>query len=192
MQHAILHGDEITGATTFQLVRELDAGPVFGVVTEPVGPTTPPATCWAGWPGPARGCWWPRWTGSRPARWRPGPQPADGVSLAPKVTPRTPGSTGTSPAPAIGRQIRACTPQPGAWTELAGARLKLGPAGQPGTPRDGAPLAPGELRVERSRVLVGTGTDPVVLGDVQPHGKRPMAAAAWARGLRLAEPARLA
>jgi methionyl-tRNA formyltransferase len=54
------------------------------------------------------------------------------------------------------------------------------------------PLAPGELRIERSRVLVGTGSAPVELGEVQPHGKRPMAAADWARGLRLAEPARLA
>ena len=39
VQHAILHGDDITGATTFQIVRELDAGPVFGVLTEPIRPT---------------------------------------------------------------------------------------------------------------------------------------------------------
>ena len=37
VQHAILHGDDLTGATTFQIVRELDAGPVYGVLTEPVG-----------------------------------------------------------------------------------------------------------------------------------------------------------
>ena len=29
VQHAILHGDEVTGATTFRIVRELDAGPVL-------------------------------------------------------------------------------------------------------------------------------------------------------------------
>ena len=39
VQHALLHGDDVTGATTFQIVKELDAGPVFGVLTEPVGPT---------------------------------------------------------------------------------------------------------------------------------------------------------
>ena len=39
VQHAILHGDDITGATTFRLVPEMDAGPVFGVVTEPIRPT---------------------------------------------------------------------------------------------------------------------------------------------------------
>src|SRR6266480_4249707 len=35
--HAIAHGDDITGATTFRLVAELDAGPAYGVVTEPIG-----------------------------------------------------------------------------------------------------------------------------------------------------------
>src|SRR6516225_11363674 len=36
--HAILHGDDVTGASTFRLVAELDAGPVYGVLTEPVRP----------------------------------------------------------------------------------------------------------------------------------------------------------
>src|SRR6202167_337866 len=39
VQHAVLQGDEITGATTFEIVKELDAGPVYGMVTEPVRPT---------------------------------------------------------------------------------------------------------------------------------------------------------
>ena len=38
VQHAILHGDDVTGATTFQMVAELDAGPVFGVLTEAIRP----------------------------------------------------------------------------------------------------------------------------------------------------------
>src|SRR5438132_4258305 len=38
VQHAILHGDDVTGATTFRVVAELDAGPVYGVLTEPVRP----------------------------------------------------------------------------------------------------------------------------------------------------------
>src|SRR6201986_1660747 len=36
VQHAIAHGDDVTGASTFLIVRELDAGPVYGVLTEPV------------------------------------------------------------------------------------------------------------------------------------------------------------
>ena len=29
VQHAILHGDDVTGASTFRIVKELDAGPVY-------------------------------------------------------------------------------------------------------------------------------------------------------------------
>jgi methionyl-tRNA formyltransferase len=88
------------------------------------------------------------------------------------------------PAIAVGRLIRACTPAPGAWTELDGGRVKLGPV-RPAAPGE-EPLAPGELRLLRGRVLAGTGTAPVELGDVQADGKRTMTAADWARGLRLA------
>ena len=38
VQHAIMHGDDVTGATTFSVVAALDAGPVYGVLTEPVRP----------------------------------------------------------------------------------------------------------------------------------------------------------
>jgi methionyl-tRNA formyltransferase len=105
----------------------------------------------------------------------------------------------------VDRQIRACTPDPGAWTEFDGVRLKLGPvssdvpsgpgspgvAGPPGgasaTPPD---LAPGELHVGRHAVLVGTGSRPVRLGDVQAPGKRRMTASDWARGLHSGAPRR--
>jgi methionyl-tRNA formyltransferase len=85
------------------------------------------------------------------------------------------------PAALVDRQVRACTPAPGAWTTYAGERLKLGPV----TPADGN-LPPGELMAGKSVVVVGTGTGAVRLGDVQAVGKRPMPAADWARGLRLA------
>ena len=82
---------------------------------------------------------------------------------------------------AVARRIRAVTPAPGAWTVWRGARLKLGPV----TVAAGVdPLPAGQLRVERDRVLVGTATDPVVLGPVAPAGKQPMPATAWVRGVR--------
>ena len=45
-------------------------------------------------------------------------------------------------------------------------------------------LAAGELGVDKNRVRVGTATHAVVLGEVQAQGKKPMAAADWARGTR--------
>src|SRR5262249_12329791 len=120
------------------------------------------------------------------------PQPGDGVSFAPKVTPADARVDWKLPAHLIDRQVRACSPDPGGWTEYStGAsdrgRLKLWPvtlAAGAGLASGGPGLAPGELRVDRNSVYAGTGTVPVRLGDVQPQGKRRMPAADWARGLR--------
>ena len=119
------------------------------------------------------------------------PQPAEGVSFAPKITPADAQVDWKLPAHVVDRQVRACTPDPGAWTELDGVRLKLGPVDQ-GLTNSAAPLdlAPGELRAARNAVLVGTGSRPVLLGDVQAPGKRRMTAPEWARGLRSGGPVR--
>jgi len=209
VQHAILRGDAVTGASTFQIVAELDAGPVFGVVTEPIRPSDTAGGLLARLAASGAELLVATMDGIESGELTARPQPPDGVSLAPKITPEDARVRWTEPALAVSRLVRACTPAPGAWTELNGTRLKLGPfAGivaddhdggpgraEPGAPGRGEPdalgpgepdaLGPGELCVRGSRVLVGTGTQPVQLGDVQPHGKRQMPAADWARGLRL-------
>ena len=195
VQHAVLHGDDITGATTFRIVKELDAGPVFGVVTEPVRPDDTAGDLLGRIAVSGAELLVATLDGIESGELRPQPQPSDGISLAPKIGVQDARVDWGRPAIAIGRLIRACTPSPGAWTELDGSRLKLGPVteaavpGEPGTPG----LGPGELRVDRSGVLAGTGTGPVRLGEVQPAGKRRMSAGEWARGLRLdaGEPVRL-
>src|SRR2546429_396963 len=53
--------------------------------------------------------------------------PAEGVRFAPKIAPDDGQVDWKLPAHVGGRQIRACPPDPGAWTELDGVRLKLGP-----------------------------------------------------------------
>ena len=206
VNHAILHGDDITGATTFQIVKELDAGPVFGVLTEPIRPADTAGDLLDRLAVAGAGLLVATLDGIEDGTLRAIPQPAEGVSLAPKLTPADAQVDWTRPAHLIDRQIRACTPDPGAWTEFGGARLKLWPvtltpapgpddsAGQGAVGGDGAPgvsLAPGELRVERGAVYVGTGSRPVCLSDVQPPGKRRMPAADWARGLHAAQAAHL-
>jgi methionyl-tRNA formyltransferase len=185
VQHAILHGDEMTGATTFRLVRELDAGPVFGMVTEPIRPRDTAGELLARLAESGAGLLVATLDGIESGQLEARPQPADGVSLAPKITAADARVRWDHPATAVDRQIRACTPNPGAWTELDGARIKLGPlAAVPARVEPPGPLAPGELRVLRSAVLAGTATTPVELGEVQAPGKRRMLAVDWARGLR--------
>jgi methionyl-tRNA formyltransferase len=185
VQHAIWHGDEVTGATTFRLVRELDAGPTFGLLTEPIAESDTAGSLLERLSVAGAGLLVTTLDMIESGEIEARPQPADGVSLAPKVTTADAEVSWKLAALAVSRLIRACTPAPGAWTTLDGARIKLGPvqaAGSADPPHP--PLAPGELRVLRDRVLVGTGTQPVQLSEVQADGKRRMPAADWARGLR--------
>jgi methionyl-tRNA formyltransferase len=183
VQHAILHGDDITGATTFRIVRELDAGPVFGVLTEPVLPADTAGDLLARLSMAGAELLVATMDGLETGELEARPQPADGVSIAPKLGPADAQVRWRHPAAAIDRLIRACTPAPGAWTTFDEHRVKLGPVRVSAVP--GLLLAPGELRSQRDAVLVGTGTDAVALGEVQPDGKRRMQAVEWARGLRL-------
>jgi methionyl-tRNA formyltransferase len=185
VQHAILHGDQVSGATTFQLVAELDAGPVFGVVTEPVRPADTAGDLLERLSQSGASLLVATLDGIESGELEARPQPPDGISLAPKITPSDAQVNWKLAAPAADRLIRACTPSPGAWTTLDGNRVKLGPLAGVAADDGTAVPAPGELRILGSGVLVGTGTLPVRLGEVQPDGKRRMQAAEWARGIRL-------
>jgi len=121
---------------------------------------------------------------------QPVQQPAENVSFAPKITPADARVDWKLPAYVVDRVIRACTPEPGAWTEHDGARLKLGPVSLAG-PGDAPDLAPGDVLAAKHDVFVGTGSRPVRLGEVQAEGKRRMMASDWARGLRSGGPVRL-
>jgi methionyl-tRNA formyltransferase len=182
VQHAILHGDDITGATTFRIVAAMDAGPVYGVLTEAIKPTDTAGDLLDRLAVAGAELLVTTLDGIETGELVPRPQPEEGVSLAPKIGVDDARVDWSLPAAAIGRLIRACTPAPGAWTEFHGARLKLGPVSE-AAPREDATQGPGELRIGSDGVLVGTGTSPVRLGDVQPAGKRRMTAEEWARGL---------
>jgi methionyl-tRNA formyltransferase len=187
VQHAIRHGDDLTGATTFRLVKEMDAGPVFGVLTEPIGPSDTAGTLLERLAAAGAGLLVTTLDLIERGEIEARPQSAEGISFAPKVTPADAEVDWKHPATAIDRQIRSCTPAPGAWTRLDGTRVKLGPV-TPAPPDGAGPVpGPGELvAAPGDRVLAGTGTGPVELGEVQPDGKKRMPAGAWARGLRLA------
>jgi methionyl-tRNA formyltransferase len=188
VQHAVLHGDDLTGATTFLLEQGLDTGPVFGTLTEQVRPSDTSGDLLGRLAAAGAGLLVATLDGIESGDVVGVPQPADGVSLAPKLGTDDARVDWTSPAQRVDRLVRACTPEPGAWTTLGRDRLGLGPV-RPGGATD---LAPAEVRVEKARVLVGCGDGRAVeLGEVRPAGKRPMAAADWARGVRDLDGARL-
>ena len=188
MQAAIAAGDTVTGATTFRIEPSLDSGPVYGVVTEAIRPTdttgdllerlalSGAALLSATLDGVA--------DGTLTAR----PQPTDGVSMAPKVTVEQARVRWDLPAPVVERRIRAVTPNPGAWTLIGDLRVKIGPVNVDWVAPK--PLPPGAIHVDRKSVWIGTGSEPVRLGHIQPPGKKFMNAVDWARGARLDSAAR--
>ena len=179
VQRAIMAGDGVTGATTFRLVRELDAGPVYGTTemaltgTETAGEVLEALAH----------------TGARLlldtidalATTEPAEQDDEAaVTLAPKITVEEARIDWTRQADEIDRLVRGCSPEPMAWTTIGDERFKVAL----GRPTEEAGLAPGEVRVEKRRVLVGSGTTALELVRVQPQGKKEMAGADWGRGLR--------
>lgn len=183
VQHAILHGDEVTGATTFLLEQGMDTGPVLGLMTEEIRPADTAGDLLERLAVAGAGLLVATIDGIDSGQLTAKPQPVDGVSLAPKILPADARVDWHAPAIRIDRLIRATTPAPGAWSMLRSKRVKLAPV----SIALGAESLPAGRILDRGRdgVIVGTATHPVLLRSVQPEGKPMMAAADWARGLRL-------
>ena len=180
VQHAILAGDEVTGVTVFELVEGLDAGPVLATSEYTFGPEETAGEALAGLQQLGAAELLRTLDGLAAGTLTATPQPADGITLAPKLSVAGARIDWNRTAVEISRQVRANNPSPVAWTELGGHRFRVLLA----TPADGDELPPGEFRPGKHTVLVGSGSGLLQLVEVQPDGKRPTAAADWGRGQR--------
>jgi len=180
VQHALLQGDAMTGATTFRLDAGLDTGPLLASVDEAIRPRDTSGDLLDRLSRRGADLLLATIDGLAAGTLHGVPQPGSGATYAPKIDVDDARVSWLSPADAIDRLVRACTPAPGAWTTFRDERVKLGPL----TPVDVSGLAPGEIRAAKSDVLVGTSSTAVALGQVVAQGKRSMAAADWARGVR--------
>lgn len=193
VQAAIAAGDTITGASTFRIEPALDSGPIYGVVTEAIRPTDTAGELLARLAVSGAELLSATLDGIADSTLTPRPQPAEGVSIAPKITVEQARVRWDLPAPVVERRIRAVTPNPGAWTVIGDLRIKLGPVrlgAASDLPAPPEPLPPGAIHVDRKSVWVGTASDPVRLGQIQPPGKKFMNAVDWVRGARLDPAAR--
>jgi methionyl-tRNA formyltransferase len=182
VQRAVMAGDDVTGASTFLIEEGLDTGPVFGTMTETVRPADTAGALLGRLAVGGAGLLVATMDGLADGSLVAKPQSAEGVSLAPKLTVDDANVDWSRPAFVVDRLVRGCTPNPGAWTTFRGERVKV----EPVTPVDDpADVAAGTLVVSKRDVHVATGSGSVRLGVVQGHGKKPMPAADWARGLRI-------
>ncbi|WP_330261870.1 methionyl-tRNA formyltransferase [Streptomyces sp. NBC_00539] len=188
VQHSIMAGDQVTGASTFLIEEGLDSGPVYGHLTEEIRPTDTSGDLLTRLAFAGSGLLVATMDGIEDGTLRAVPQPTDGISLAPKITVEDARIDWKAPAMRADRVVRGCTPAPGAWTVFRGERLKLiSVAPVP----DRTDLEPGVLAPAKNNVHVGTGSHAVELLWVQPQGKKPMKGADWARGVRIAPGERL-
>lgn len=185
VQRALMAGDQLTGASTFLLEEGLDTGAVLGTLTEPIRDTDTAGDLLGRLAVAGAGLLVATLDGIEEGSLTAVPQPDEGISHAPKLTVEDARVDWTRPDYAVDRQVRGCTPSPGAWTDFRGERLKVQSVALVGYGAAEDGLRPGELRVRRRAVLVGTGSGPLQLEAVQAHGKKAMAAADWARGARI-------
>jgi methionyl-tRNA formyltransferase len=178
VQRAIMAGDETTGAAVFQLVAELDAGDVFGQLTEPIGRHQTAGHLLESLS-----------RSGAELLTRVVDELADGtavsrsqvgeVTLAPKLSLSDGLLNFRDPAEVLHNQLRGVTPEPGAFTTIDGGRLKILDAV---IAHDAPRVSPGTITLDGKRVLIGTATTPLHLLTVHPAGRKAMNAADWWRG----------
>lgn len=183
VQAAIAAGDEVTGASTFEIERGLDTGPVYGVVTEKIAVEDTATSLLDRLSVIGAELLVRTLDGIEDGELAPVPQSTDGISHAPKISVEAARVNWSLPDHIVDRHIRAMTDEPGAWTMLGDTRIKVGPVNR----ADHDPLPPGVVAVTKKSVIVGTGGGAVALGAVQPPGKKAMSAADWARGAHLTD-----
>ena len=182
VQHAVINGDDVTGASTFLLEKGLDTGPVYGQLTETLSPEDTSGALLERLSHSGAVLLAQTLKAIESGTAHAVPQSGD-ITLAPKLTIDDARLDWQQPALAIRRRINGVTPEPGAWTTWDGARFKIGSALlRP----DITDLAPGQVRFTggaQAAAVVGTGSSGLELAQVQPAGKKMMPGADWARGL---------
>ena len=188
VQHAILAGDQITGATTFRIVLELDAGPILATVSEPIRPDDTAGDLLHRLSLSGARLLVETLDGIQDGTLTATPQPKTDaqVSYASKINVEDARIDWTQSADVLDRLIRACAPAPGAWTTFRDERFKINSARI-----SDAVLAPGVLQISKRAVRVGTATQALELDEIQAQGKKPMPAADWARGITFGPEPRL-
>lgn len=177
VQRALMAGETEIHSTTFLIEKGLDTGPTFEHESTTVNEEDTAGTILnrlanSGGKLLAR-------TFERIASGQHGTPQTGAVCYAPKLANTDGRLDFTQPADRVLAVYRAVTPEPGAWCEINGSRLKIGALRRV---TDNTQLMPGQVQLRGKQVYVGTGSHELELVNVQPAGKKMMEASAWVRG----------
>jgi methionyl-tRNA formyltransferase len=162
--------------------EEMDAGDVLLVRTTPIGPDDTGGSLTERLSQLGATALVDAIAGIKSGAVRPVPQPADGITFAPRIEREHTRLAFDRAAVALERAVRAFAPEPGAFTTLDGATLKVFAAevragrGEPGRVVEAGP----------GGLVVGTADGTLALLEVQPQGQRRMPIAAFLAGRRMA------
>lgn len=192
IQYAVWNGETRTGVTIFQIVRELDAGPILGMVETDIGPSETSGELHDRLAELSVPLMLRVIDDIEQGRATPAPQDAALATFAPRIPKEAGNIDWSQSADQIGWHVRAMQPWPMPFTFLhrSGSsplrvlvpEVAVGPAASasPGSVLDAPP----------GRLFVATGNGAVEIVQIQPSGKRPMEAAEFLRGNPLGNEAR--
>lgn len=195
-QRAVWSGQPVTGATVFRITAGMDEGPILLQSRVEIGGTETSGQLLDRMAHSEADLLVRAMLQVADGSASPVEQSAEGVSLADKIGHDDAHIDFRRGVDEIDRQIRACTPDPGAWCMLTPAEgaeplmlhVLAARAGDPDASVPGGPTpAPGRLVVGKRNVWVGAADGVMELLEVKAQGKKAMRAADWARGARLGE-----
>ena len=184
IERALLAGDTETGLSIFRMEEGLDTGPLYAMRALPLGPHDNAPEVHARLAGLAAEMLPSVVDDLLAGRAVARPQPAEGVTYAPKLAKEEGRLDFTRPAAELERALRALNPKPGCWCLAGDERLVVlegevvAADGEPGT-------------IVAAPLTVACGRGALRLTRVQRPGRRPMTAQELIRGFRLPLGARL-
>ena len=192
IQWAIARGEIVTGVTTMRLDAGLDTGDILLQREVSIGPEETASDMYPTLARIGAGLMLETLAGLGSGAILGAPQQHDLATLAPILTREDGRIDFTRSAAEIYNRWRGFSPWPGAWALLAAKKLSVTRMVQPAQLLTAHAPIPGSLLAEAGRIFAACGDGQwIQLLEVQPEGKRSMAAAEFLRGNPLPAGARL-
>jgi methionyl-tRNA formyltransferase len=184
IQWAIARGETTTGITTMRIDAGMDTGDTLLWRETPIGPTETTPELAARLAVLSAPLMAETLRGLRDRTVQPTPQNHSEASMAPMLNKEDGRIDWSLPAQVIFNRMRGFTPWPGAYTGFRGATCQI--TGEPVSKDHEPGLSAGEIRIARTKMLVGCGGETLLgVSRVKLEGRRDVSALEFSNGAHL-------